>query len=86
MSNGDDKVVGALEMAADTVWEREAARRALLANLGLIPMISRFDAVGAMPAKPICCPHSRARQRPFGSERGTGCGNQRNCQRLRAAR
>lgn len=56
MSNGDDKVVGALEMAADTVWEREAARRALLANLGLIPMISRFDAVGAMPANRFAVP------------------------------
>lgn len=56
MSNGDDKVVGALEMVADTMWEREAARRALLAHLGLIPMISRFDAVGAMPANRFAAP------------------------------
>ena len=57
MSNGDDKVLGALEIAADTVWEREAARRALLAHLGLIPMISRCDAVGAMPANRFAAPH-----------------------------
>ena len=57
MSNGDDKAVGALEIAADAVWQREGARRVLLANLGLIPMISRFAAVGARPATRFAARH-----------------------------
>ena len=72
MSNGDDKTVGALEIAADAVWQREGARRVLLANLGLIPMISRFDAVGAKPASRFAAPNLETAGRPLATTETLG--------------
>jgi hypothetical protein len=34
-------------MASDEAWQRECARRVLLERLGIMPLVSRFDAVGA---------------------------------------
>lgn len=34
-------------MASDEAWQRECARRVLLDRLGIMPLVSRFDAVGA---------------------------------------
>ena len=37
--------------AQDLLWEAERARRALLSHLGITPLVSRFDPVGAKPAQ-----------------------------------
>ena len=34
-------------MASDEAWQRECARRVLLDHLGITPLVSRFDAIGA---------------------------------------
>ena len=34
-------------MASDEAWRRECARRVLLDHLGIMPLVSRFDAIGA---------------------------------------
>ena len=34
-------------MASNEAWQRECARRVLLDRLGIMPLVSRFDAVGA---------------------------------------
>ena len=37
-------------MASDEAWRRECARRVLLDHLGIMPLVSRFDAIGAKAA------------------------------------
>ena len=37
-------------MASDEAWRRECARRVLLDHLGILPLVSRFDAIGAKAA------------------------------------
>ena len=37
--------------AQDLLWEAERVRRALLSHLGITPLVSRFDPVGAKPAQ-----------------------------------
>lgn len=37
-------------MASDEAWQRECARRVLLDRLGIMPLVSQFDAVGAKTA------------------------------------
>ena len=37
--------------AQDLLWEAERARRALLSHLGITPLVSRSDPVGAKPAQ-----------------------------------
>ncbi len=43
-------MTGTLETASEKMYQEEAARRELLTHLGLTPLVSRFDPVGAMPA------------------------------------
>ena len=50
MSTGDGNVTRTLETASEMLYQQETARRELLTHLGLTPLISRFDPVGAMPA------------------------------------
>ena len=56
MSGSDESVAGALDFASDAVLEREAARRYLLSSFGLVPLISRYDPVGAMPTNRLAAP------------------------------
>ena len=37
-------------MASGEAWRRECARRVLLEHLGILPLVSRFDAIGAKAA------------------------------------
>ena len=37
-------------MASHEIWQRECARRVLLERLGVMPLVSRFDAIGAKTA------------------------------------
>ena len=44
------------EEAPQEVWERERARRALLTQLGIQPLVSRVDGVAARPAARLLAP------------------------------
>ena len=44
------------EQAPQEVWERERARRALLTQLGIQPLVSRVDGVAARPAARLVAP------------------------------
>lgn len=56
MSGSDESVAGALNFASDAEMAREAARRHLLSSFGLVPLMSRYDPVGAMPANRLAVP------------------------------
>lgn len=56
MSTVDENAAVSLETASEVVWQREEARRALLANFGVVSLISRYDPVGAMPANRFAAP------------------------------
>ena len=49
--------------AQDALWEAECARRTLLSHLGITPVVSRFDPIGAKPAQRL--------DLPIGSNDGT---------------
>ena len=51
-------MTGTLETASEKMYQEEAARRELLTHLGLTPLVSRFDPVGAMPAARYVMPQS----------------------------
>ena len=44
------------EAAPQEVWERERARRALLTQLGIQPLVSRVDGIAARPAARLVAP------------------------------
>ena len=44
------------EEAPQEVWERERARRALLTQLGILPLVSRVDGIAARPATRLVAP------------------------------
>ena len=44
------------EQAPQEVWERELARRALLTQLGIQPLVSRVDGIAARPAARLVAP------------------------------
>jgi len=56
MSGSDESVAGALDFASDAEMAREAARRHLLSSFGLVPLMSRYDPVGAMPTNRLAAP------------------------------
>ena len=56
MTTVDKNVADGTEIASAAVWERETARRALLTQLGLTPLTSRYDPEGAMPARRFVAP------------------------------
>lgn len=56
MSTDDDNVTGTLETASEMLYQQEVARQELLTHLGLTPLVSRFDPVGAMPASRYSSP------------------------------
>ena len=56
MSGSDESVAGALNFASDAEMAREAARRHLLSSFGLVPLMSRYDPVGAMPTNRLAAP------------------------------
>ena len=56
MSGSDESVAGALNFASDAEMAREAARRHLLSSFGLVPLMSRYDPVGAKPANRLAVP------------------------------
>jgi len=45
-----------MESASQAQWQAECARRALLAHLGITPLVSRQDPVGARPAARLLTP------------------------------
>ena len=51
-------MTGTLETASEKMVQEEAARRELLTHLGVTPLVSRFDPVGAMPAARYVMPQS----------------------------
>jgi hypothetical protein len=56
MIGSDKSAAGALEFASEAEMEREEARRHLLSSFGLVPLISRYDPVGARPANRLAVP------------------------------
>ena len=51
-------MTGTFETASEKMVQEEAARRELLTHLGVTPLVSRFDPVGAMPAARYVMPQS----------------------------
>ena len=70
MSRGDDNVTGMLEKASEVAYRQEASRRMSLTNLGLMPLISRFDPVGAMSANRFASPTLHMRSEASTTDEG----------------
>ena len=56
MIESDKSAADALDFASEAEMQREQARRHLLSSLGLVPLISRYDPVGARPANRLAVP------------------------------
>ena len=56
MIGSDKSAADALDFASEAEMQREQARRHLLSSLGLVPLISRYDPVGARPANRLAVP------------------------------
>lgn len=53
-----------LPAAPESMWREECARRTLLDQLGISPMVSRFDAVAAKPAERFAEPMAASLETP----------------------
>ncbi|GIR70875.1 MAG: hypothetical protein CM15mP74_21260 [Halieaceae bacterium] len=54
-----------LPIAEESLWSNESRRRATLASMGIMPLISRADSAGAKPAERFLAPYLRIQGPPI---------------------